>query len=305
MPHAIAGLRRNALRLSPGALAAATFLLAGPLEPGTLRDTVAGGLVELEAAGVVRDGELAAESRCVLTSMMAPDLHVETVVVQGGTTDVTHIWARPHAAVIGRIDLRGWVELAPTDPRSLALTVRARVGLPDAEASEPVAPPQPPVDPLRLAQFEIALAEGDHATAGALLGAGDDHSGQELRIMAALASPDRRTWRVTTRWTSGSGAERRWLSVLDAGVGTRWCSHGSEHEGDSVEPLVSPLVAASAGDLWDHLVGLLPPDTSVAPTTSPDDGTAHHGRASCPPPSPPSPTGSSGSWRPPVPSTPA
>jgi hypothetical protein len=303
MPELLADPMRRRLLLSPAGLAAAVLLLPGRLGHDRLSEAMGREVAELEARGVVRAGTLAPWAARQLTLLLAPVLHVEAVVVTSARTAITQVWARPDAAMIGCIDAHGWVELAPTGPRSLAWTLRATVGL--TPRREPVVTSRQPIDPVRLARFEEALATGDHPAASVMLDNGEGHNGDELAIMAALAAPERRTWRLTAHWNSAAGSVQRWLSVLDAGRGGLWCSHGASVAGSDATEDAAPLVPTTVADTWKQLVATLPPGTADVPPASPDDGPAHPGRAPCPTPAPPSPTASSGSLPPPGISTPA
>jgi hypothetical protein len=295
MPALLADSMHHRLRLSPSSLAAAVLLLPGPFGTDRLGEALRHEVAGLEANGVVREGVLAPWAARQLMLVLAPDLHVEVVVVTSSGAVVTQVWARPDAALVGHIDRRGWVELDPLEPASLACTLWDIVGLVDR--GDAMNGAQRPIDPVRLARFEQALASGDHPAASVLLDEGEGKSAEELAIMAALASPERRTWRIAAHWTSAAGPVQRWLSVLDAGRRGLWCSSGAFPDAGGDVP---PLVPTTAADAWNRLVDTLPPGTAGAPPISPDDGPAHPGRAPCPMPPPLSPTASSDSSSPPA-----
>jgi hypothetical protein len=276
------------------------LLLPGPLGDDGIGEAMRHEVAQLEANGYVREGVLAPWVARSLTLLLAPDLHAEAIVTTPTGTSVTQVWARVDAAIIGQIDQRGWVHVAPLDPQSLAWTMRTVVGLTDRIDSAVAT--RETIDPDRLARFEEALAAGDHRYAHDMVTAGEHHGGEELAIMAALASPERRTWRVTARWTSPTGVELRWLSALDAGCAGLWCSGASVK---STAGEAAPLIATSTAELWNHLIATLPPGTSDVPCASPVNGSAPFGRATCPPSSPPNPTRSSDSSQPPMTSMPA
>src|SRR5690242_13446580 len=119
------------LRLSPAGLATAVLFLPGPLGTDRLGQALRHEVDELEARGVVRNGVLAPWAARLLMLVLAPDLHVEVVVVTSSGMVATQVWGRPDAALIGRINRRGWVDLDPIEPESLAFTLRDTVGLVD------------------------------------------------------------------------------------------------------------------------------------------------------------------------------
>lgn len=303
----VSSAEHGPLVLSPSGLAAAVLLLPGPLDDDRVGEAVSREIAELRASGLIHRGALAPWVARRLTLLLTPDLHAEAIAVNQAGTSITQIWARVDTAMLGQIDPRGWVHISPVDPRSLAWTMGTLVGLGDDPSDHPVAERPAAsgvtIDPDRLQRFHEALAIGDHRKAHDMLTDGEQHSGQELAVMAALASPERRTWRIATRWTSATGPEQRWLSALDAGPAGLWCSSGASLEG--VADRAAPLRATSTAEIWDHLIATLPPGTSDAPRPSPVNGPAPLGRAPCPPSSPPNPTASSASSQPPLTSMPA
>lgn len=297
------------LRLSPAALGAAVLLLAGRLDPARLSSAFSREVAELEAIGVVHDGELAPWVVQPLLMILAPDLHVEAIVATAASSAITQIWARPDAAVVGHTDSAGRLELASTAPRSLAWMLRTAVGL-GVRAGPPVSL-RGPIDPVRLAHFENAVAVGDHERADVLLNGGQGFSTDELAAMASLASPDRRTWRVTANWTAAAGPAQRWMSVVDGGSSGLWFSQGATLQGAPASDEAAALVPASITDVWQCLIAVLPPGTSDAPD-APDasdashaDDRSHPRRTPCPQPVPPIQTASCDSSPPPSTSIPA
>ncbi len=285
---------RRRLLLSSTALAAGVLVLPGRLPPDRLSGAVAAELSELEEIGAVEDGELVPWVAQMLILMLAPDLHVEAVVATAVGESTFQVWARPEAAVTAQIDARGWVDLAPTEPSLLAWTLADAIAL--AAAPGPDGPPRRPIDAARLASFEEALADGDHGRAGGVVGDGRGLSADELTVMAALASPHRRTWRITTTWMSPTGPARRSLSIIATGRGGLWRVDPPGPEPGAAG--ARQLVPVSPAEVWQHLRSILPPGTS----SSPDDP-VHPGRAPCPMRVPPTPTASCDSWPPPATST--
>jgi hypothetical protein len=79
------------------ALATGALLLSGPLSDDRLAEAVGPAVAELEAIGIVSNGELVPWAAQHLLVMLAPDLHVEAAVTSPAGEVITRFWARADA----------------------------------------------------------------------------------------------------------------------------------------------------------------------------------------------------------------
>jgi len=283
------------------------MLLAGPL-PVRTGEAVTREMADLEAAGVVRGDRLLAWAAELVAVVAAPDLRLTVITAAGAHQAVTEVWARPSGAAVGEVAEDATVTCRSTEPSLLAWTLADLVHLGDRPS--PIGA-DVRIDATRLARFDELVAAGNERGAVALLTDGEPEPTGGMAAMVALASDDRRAWRITSTWTDGAGAVVvRWLAVIDGGHGGLWRSEApaplTDADGAPVE--VAPadvavtLVSTTAADTWQRLVDLLPPGAGAFP---PHLDPAHPGRAPCPPSSPPIQIDSSASSKGSPSSTPA
>lgn len=292
---------RRRVRLAPSALTTAVLLLPGPL-PGRLGSTVADELAALEAAGIVRRRRLVGWVAELTTPVLAAELHITVQQALGPAHSRTEIWVGASGASLGEVDDDRAITLSSTDPAMLGWTLAALVGL--GERPEPMAP-RVRLATARLAEFDELIASGDRlAAAERLVDGVEEACVEDLATLLALGSNERRAWRVTASWTDTSNAVVvRSLSVLDAGIGGLWLadepSPTTEADAPAEPPPAVHLMPVTTADVLAALFDLLPPGFADSPLSAPRPP----GRASCPPPSLPTPPTSSASWRTPVRST--
>ena len=174
-------------------------------------------LVELQQAGIVRDGRLHPAAHRILAPMATPSAVISVETAAATLPEISTIWRNETQATVGASRDHSVFELHPVEPGLLPFHLAALTSLGDR--------PNPGLDPISVGSevLENALrtAPSDvDATAAALQRRGVRAS--SARIVARLHVAPSGHWQISTLWTEDGSVNDHRLEVIDGGALGYW-----------------------------------------------------------------------------------